>query len=166
MKAFIAFGSNVEDRINYILKAIELLQPCGKILKISTIYESAPWGVSQQPSFLNGVLLLETSFDPIKLLFCLKDVERLAGRRERYRWGPREIDLDIILYENNILFLSFLTIPHPYMTERDFVLVPLLELDPNLQHPITRVPLEDYLKKLKVNLKPFACLYPPVSSGH
>lgn len=156
MKAYISFGSNYGDRINNIIKALDLLAQHGQIVKISTVYESLPWGVTNQPNFLNGVLQLETKLNPIELLKVLKEIEKAVGRKERYRWGPREIDLDILLYENYIIMLSFLKIPHPYIEERDFVVIPLLEIADNLVHPLTKKPIT--FKGQKINLKPFACL--------
>ncbi|MEJ5338513.1 MAG: 2-amino-4-hydroxy-6-hydroxymethyldihydropteridine diphosphokinase [Aquificaceae bacterium] len=157
---YIAFGSNVEDRLSYILKALELLKDYGSILKVSTLYISKPWGKTDQPEFINGVLEFETKLEPIGLLKVLKEIEQKTGRKPRERWGPREIDLDILLYENHILMLSFLRVPHLYLTERDFFLFPLLELNPNLLHPLRRDRLQTYAEKLENNLKPFACLLP------
>lgn len=157
---YIAFGSNVEDRVNYIIKALELLKGYGSIKKVSTLYLSQPWGKTNQPVFINGVLEFETELNPIRLLGVLKDIERQAGRKPRERWGPREVDLDILLYENHILMLSFLRIPHLYLTERNFFLFPLLELNPNLIHPVSKVKLQEYASRLENNLTPFACLLP------
>ena len=156
MKAYIAFGSNWGDRLGNILKAVELLKDVGYVEKVSTVYESLAWGVENQPPFLNGVLELKTDLDPIGLLKHLKDIEFKVGRKKRERWGPREIDLDIVLYEDYIVMLSFLRIPHPYLEERDFVLVPLSELEKTLVHPITKKPLT--FKGKPTNLKPFACI--------
>ncbi len=158
---YIAFGSNKGNRLEYILKALELLKELGVIKKVSTVYESEPWGVLKQEKFLNGVIEFSTKLEPIKLLFELKRIEELVGRQKGERWGPREVDLDIVLYENYIIMLSFLRIPHPYMTERDFVLFPLLELNPDIVHPITKVKLREYAKNLPNRLTPYACLLPP-----
>jgi len=99
-----------------------------------------------------------TDLEPIGLLEVLKEIEEKAGRKPRERWGPREIDLDILLYENHIIMLSFLHIPHIYLTERDFFLFPLLELNPDIVHPISKIKLKDYAEKVKNSLLPFACL--------
>ncbi len=151
-------GSNVGDRLSYMLKALELLKSLGEVLRVSTIYESKAWGVVNQRDFLNCVVKFKTELEPVELLRRLKEIEKLVGRKERERWGPREIDIDILLYEKDILMLSFLVVPHPYLTRRDFVLVPLLELEPQLEHPLYKRPLSEYLKSLDVSLKPFACL--------
>lgn len=155
---YIAFGSNWGDRLEYILKAFEFLKEYGSIKKVSTLYISQPWGKIDQPEFLNGVLEFYTDLEPIGLLEVLKEIEEKAGRKPRERWGPREIDLDILLYENHIIMLSFLHIPHIYLTERDFFLFPLLELNPDIVHPISKIKLKDYAEKVKNSLLPFACL--------
>ncbi len=155
---YIAFGSNWGDRLGYILRAFEFLKEYGSIKKASTLYISQPWGKTDQPEFLNGVLEFHTDLKPIELLKVLKEIEQRTGRKPRERWGPREIDLDILLYENHIIMLSFLHIPHMYLTERDFFLYPLLELNTELTHPISKVKLRDYTEKVKNNLLPFACL--------
>lgn len=157
---YIAFGSNVGDRLFYILKALDMLKFYGIIRKVSTLYVSQPWGKVNQPEFINGVLEYETELNPVSLLKVLKEIEKITGRKPRDRWGPREIDLDILLYENHILMLSFLRIPHLYLTERDFFLFPLLELNPKLTHPLWGVPLETFASRLENRLKPFACLLP------
>ncbi|MCS6957622.1 MAG: 2-amino-4-hydroxy-6-hydroxymethyldihydropteridine diphosphokinase [Aquificaceae bacterium] len=157
---YIAFGSNVGDRLSYILKAFELLKNFGQIRKVSTLYVSQAWGRTNQPDFINGVFEFATDFEPIRLLKALKNIESTCGRKPRERWGPREIDLDILLYEDHILMLSFLRIPHLYLTQRDFFLFPLLEICPEAVHPISGQPLKTYMKSLENNLKPFACLLP------
>jgi 2-amino-4-hydroxy-6-hydroxymethyldihydropteridine pyrophosphokinase len=158
-------GSNVGDRLNYILKALDHIENYGKILKCSTVYESQPWGVKDQPSFLNSVVMVETNLRPVELLHRVKKSEILLGRKNRGRWGPREIDIDILLYEDHIIMLSFLKIPHPHLLERDFVLIPLLEIAPHLIHPLYKTPLSQYVNKIEISLKPFACLYGIDSKG-
>jgi 2-amino-4-hydroxy-6-hydroxymethyldihydropteridine diphosphokinase len=155
---YISFGSNFGDRLGNILKALNLLAQVGELEAVSTVYESPPWGVADQPNFLNGVIKLSTHLNPIALLKALKHIERCVGRVERYRWGPREIDLDILLYEQQVIMLSFLRIPHKHLLQRDFVLFPLLELDENLLYPITKEPLKLFAKDVKNQLKPFACI--------
>lgn len=157
---YIGFGSNVGDRLGHILRAIESMKDYGEIKNISTVYESQPWGFKNQSSFLNGVVEFETWLNPIDLLKALKSTEQSLGRKPRERWGPREIDLDILLYENHIIMLSFLKIPHPYLTERDFVLFPLLEVAPELTHPISGKKLEEHAQNLQNRLVPYACILP------
>jgi len=159
-RTFLGLGSNVGDRLLNILKAIDLLKEFIRVEKVSTIYESEPWGVEDQPPFLNCVLLGETSLTPSELLKEIKRVEREVGRKERFRWGPREIDIDILLYEEEVVELPDLEIPHPYIRERDFVLVPLLEIDPDLKDPLSGEVYARFLENLKTELKPFCSILP------
>ncbi len=156
-KVFLSLGSNVGNRIGNILKAIDLLRGLGEIRKVSTVYESEPWGVSDQPPFLNCVVLMETSLLPEELLGELKKIERIVGRKERFRWGPREIDIDILLYDDEVVELPNLSIPHPHMTDRDFVLYPLLELE-EVRDPRTGRPFRDSLRNLSLSLRPFCSI--------
>lgn len=155
---YLAFGSNVGDRLSHIFRAIDLLSLHGRVRRISKVYLSEPWGNRDQPEFLNGVLEFETHLEPISLLITLKEVEQKAGRKPRERWGPREVDLDILLYEDHIIMLSFLKIPHLYLLERDFFLFPLLELSPELTHPLYKKRLSEYALRIENTLRPFACL--------
>lgn len=157
---YVAFGSNVGDSVFYITKVLELLKDYGRIKRVSTLYVSKPWGKTDQPDFINGVLEFETRLDPIALLVALKELEQRVGRKPRERWGPREIDLDILLYGNYVVMMSFLKIPHPHLTDRDFFLFPLLELNPALIHPLYGTGLKEYARKLENRLSPFACLLP------
>ena len=136
--AYIGFGSNIGDRRSYIQKAITALSVVEEITlqKISSLYKTAPVGYEAQADFLNGAVALETSFSPHLLLHTLKDIETAVGRKHRARWGPREIDLDILIYEDICLQTADLTIPHPEMHLRRFVLVPLVEIAPALMHPV------------------------------
>jgi len=110
--------------------------------------ETEPWGPVQQPAFLNAIAEVKTCLLPHPLLRCLKDWERQLGRNpEVERWGPRVIDLDILLYENVVIETPELTIPHPHLTDRPFVLQQLAELDPGLVHPQKRVLLTDFIRQ-------------------
>lgn len=155
-RVFLGLGSNVGDRLSFILRALEELERVGEVVKVSTVYESEPWGVLDQEPFLNCVLELRTHLDPFTLLERLKRIEKEVGRKPRFRWGPREIDVDILLYEGEVVESPTLRIPHPFIKERDFVLIPLLEIDPTLRDPKTGVPYRE--KKLEGRLKPFCCL--------
>jgi 2-amino-4-hydroxy-6-hydroxymethyldihydropteridine diphosphokinase len=157
-RIYLSLGTNLGDRVGYILKALDALGSLGTVLSVSTLYESEPWGYRDQPPFLNCVLSFTTDLGPRDLLRELKTLERKLGRRKRFRWGPREIDIDIILYGDTILKDPELQIPHPRLKERDFVLVPLLELDPEVRDPITGRPYREFLKGLSVNLRPFCSL--------
>ncbi len=155
-RILLGLGSNVGDRISYILKAIDELERIGELGRISTVYESEPWGVVDQDPFLNCVLELFTGLDPFTLLKRLKEIEKRVGRKERFRWGPREIDIDILLYEEEVVDTPELRIPHPFIKERDFVLIPMLELDPNLKDPLSGEPYRKV--RLSNGLRPFCCI--------
>jgi 2-amino-4-hydroxy-6-hydroxymethyldihydropteridine diphosphokinase len=133
---YIALGSNLGDRAANLAKAREMLGNDIRVLKCSSIYQTAPWGYSEQDDFYNQVLEGETELTPMRLLGRLKRVERGMGRKKTFRNGPRVIDLDILFYDGVILETRRLAIPHPGMHERAFVLVPLAEINPGLIHPV------------------------------
>jgi 2-amino-4-hydroxy-6-hydroxymethyldihydropteridine diphosphokinase len=119
------------------LRAVEILEKRGiKVQKQSSLYETEPWGVTDQPRFINMVVKIETTLKPNGLLRLLKDIEREIGRQESFHWGPRIIDLDILLFDSIVLNEENLQIPHPYLHEREFVLRPLNEIAPDVVHPV------------------------------
>ncbi len=128
---YIGLGSNLGDREALLNRAVDLLSRKIQILAVSSIYESDPLGFTQQPPFLNAVAKADTSLSPRELLDFTQSVERELGRKRIQLWGPRTVDLDILLYDS-----LDLTIPHPRLHERAFVLVTLGEIDPLLQHPV------------------------------
>ncbi len=136
-RAYVGLGANLGDRDATIRRALELLaaDPHIDVTAVSTLRETDPVGVEDQPRFLNGVARLDTSLGPHDLLARLLDVERSLGRVRRERWGPRTIDLDLLLYDDLVLDEPGLTVPHPRLHERLFVLEPLEELDPALVVP-------------------------------
>ncbi len=143
---YIGIGSNLGNREENCLKAIRLLEERGiKVLKRSSLYETEPWGVKEQPMFINMVVEAETEYTPSELLGVLKSIERSMGRTETKRWGPRLIDLDILFYNNLILDTPELKIPHPRIQERLFVLKPLTEIAPQLEHPVLKKKIKDLL---------------------
>jgi len=144
----IALGSNLGDRPGNLARAAELMSELVEISAASSIYETPPWGVVDQPRFLNQVIKGNTSLAPMNLLYELKAIERLMGRRETVRYGPRIIDLDILLYGDRVINYNRLQVPHPRMLERAFVLVPLAEISPGLVIPGRNWPLEEYLKNM------------------
>jgi 2-amino-4-hydroxy-6-hydroxymethyldihydropteridine diphosphokinase len=142
----LSLGSNVGNRLENIRKAVELLDngTC-KITARSEVYETPPWGVESQPRFLNACVLLETGLSPHALLAETQTVEREVGRVERERWGPREIDIDILTYGNAALSDEKLTIPHPRLGERAFVLVPLSDISRDFVHPSDGTSIDAFL---------------------
>lgn len=136
-KVFLALGSNVGNREQYIQSAIELLQEYLSDVTVAKFYETRPVGYIHQRNFLNTSLSGYTDFSPKQLLELVKQLEKKIGRVKRFRWGPREIDIDILFYDNLVYKDQNLEIPHPRLHERDFVLQPLLDLDPTLIHPVS-----------------------------
>ena len=139
MIAYVGLGSNLGDRGATLLAALEALRnsPAVEVVAVSTFRETDPVGVVDQPRFVNAVAALETSLAPRELLVRLLQVERELGRdraREE-RWGPRTVDLDLLLYGDDVIDEPGLTVPHPRLAERAFVVVPLLELAPDLTLP-------------------------------
>lgn len=135
---YISAGSNQGNRGEYLRMAAQLLSPAVKILRTSDLYLTEPWGYKPQPSFYNLVWEAETALDPDSLLKHFKDIERRIGRVKTLRYGPRVIDLDILLYDDKVYQSQYLTIPHSMMRERRFVLQPLCDLIPMEQDPVTK----------------------------
>ena len=144
----IALGSNLGDRAANLARATDLMDEVIQISAASSIYETPPWGVIDQPRFLNQVIKGCTTLAPINLLYELKAIERLMGRRETVRYGPRIIDLDILLYGHRVIQYNRLQVPHPRMLERAFVLVPLAEVSPGLVIPGSGQAVETLLKQI------------------
>ncbi|SES40991.1 2-amino-4-hydroxy-6-hydroxymethyldihydropteridine diphosphokinase [Salipaludibacillus aurantiacus] len=146
---YIALGSNQGERDNYLAEAVQQLSenPEVEMLKVSSIYETAPVGVKDQPSFLNMAVKIATSMPPLQLLDLTQEIEQAGGRKRKEKWGPRTIDLDILLYNNENIELETLQIPHPRMFERGFVLIPLQEIEPYLRFGNGRT-IDDYTGQL------------------
>lgn len=134
--AYLLLGGNMGHRINNIKTAIKKIeQLAGKITRQSSIYETAAWGNTKQPDFLNQVLVVETKHTAEKLMQCLLLIEEKMGRIRNKKNDPRVIDIDILFFNKDIIEVRHLIIPHPQLQNRMFVLVPLNELSPNLKHP-------------------------------
>jgi len=147
--AYIGIGSNLGKRQENCLRAIELIEKKGILVKKrSSLYETEPWGVKDQPLFINMSIEVVTDFKPLEFLHVLKDIERETGRKESGRWGPRVIDLDILLFDDIVMEEDGLTIPHPLLHERDFVLRPLHEIAPNATHPVFKMTIHELLHRL------------------
>jgi 2-amino-4-hydroxy-6-hydroxymethyldihydropteridine diphosphokinase len=136
-EAYIGFGSNLGNRLNNCRNAIGALGalPFCNLLKTSSFYETSPVGLVEQPAFINGVVLLETAEDAHWLLGQMLDIENTFGRIRTLKWGPRSIDLDLLFFDDQIINTPELSVPHPLLHERRFVLEPLNEVAPNFRHP-------------------------------
>lgn len=135
--AYVALGSNLGDKEANLQKAVQLLVEHGvEVVKTSALLCTEPYGVTDQPQFLNAVCCVRTDLEPEELLHLLLAIEQEMGRVRLRHWGERNIDLDLLLYENQILTTDDLKLPHPDMQNRDFVLLPLAEIAPALVHPV------------------------------
>jgi 2-amino-4-hydroxy-6-hydroxymethyldihydropteridine diphosphokinase len=132
---YLSLGSNLGERERQLRAALEALRTPLRVQSLSSLYETQPVGVLDQPSFLNLALGGETDVAPLELLGQLKRIEQGVGRRPTFRWGPRVVDIDILLYDELVLDTPELTIPHREMAGRAFVLVPLAEIAPEVRHP-------------------------------
>ena len=150
MKAYIGLGSNLGERESMIRQALEALSilPDTDLVRASSLYDTEPVGDVEQPNFLNAVAQVETDLPARQLLWNLQLIEKRLGRERTRRWGPRVIDLDLLLYGDEIIEEDGLRVPHPELTRRAFVLVPLVELEPLLLHPGTAETMLSHLSKL------------------
>lgn len=151
--AYISIGSNMGNKVENLRKALVLTDSAENIrlTKISSFYETEPWGRQNQPHFLNATAEILTGLSPENLLKTLLNIENIMGRVRKEHWGERIIDIDIIHYEGENIKSENLTLPHPYFSERNFVLIPLFEIEPKLV--INDISIKKYLKKSKDNLK-------------
>lgn len=147
-RSFIGLGSNLDDRLAYINKGIELLESGNKcsIRNVSSIYETKPYGYIEQNNFLNCVTEISTSLSLQELLNLTKNIEAQIGRIKREKWGPREVDLDILFYNDLIYSDEKITVPHRDVLNRDFVLIPLCEIAPDFIHPVEKRKICDLSK--------------------
>jgi 2-amino-4-hydroxy-6-hydroxymethyldihydropteridine diphosphokinase len=144
-QVFLGLGSNLGDRSGHIARALAELETEGRFTGVSSVYETEPVGFTDQPSFLNVVARLETTRSAEALFQRIRAVEAGAGRVRTFRNAPRTLDVDILLYGDSRLHTDVLTIPHPRMRDRPFVLVPLLEIDPDLVEPGSGTPYRELL---------------------
>ncbi len=145
--AYLLTGGNMGDRLSFLTRARKGIEKnCGRIIESSSIYETAAWGKEDQEAFLNQVIHIETRLEPLELLAAVLKVEEELGRKREARYGPRFIDIDIIFYNEEVIDLPGLKVPHPQMQNRRFVLVPLAELAADKIHPIYHKSIQDLLK--------------------
>jgi 2-amino-4-hydroxy-6-hydroxymethyldihydropteridine diphosphokinase len=159
MKAYIGIGSNLGEREQHVRAALDALAalPDTTLTRASSLYDTEPVGGPEQPDFLNAVAELDTNLTPRQVFWNLMRIERQLGRVRTVRWGPRTIDLDLLLAGDAVIDEPDLQVPHPELTRRSFVLVPLVELDPLLRHPVTGETLLQILSRLETR--------PPVKRG-
>ena len=148
--AYIGFGSNIDDRLHYITQGLRLLLEADHVslIQVSSFYETEPVGYEEQDWFLNSVVAVETDLPVHELLALLKEIERHVGRQHRMRWRPREVDLDLLIYDQCCINTPDLTVPHPEMHRRSFVLVPFAEIAPDVLHPIFQQNIRTLLSNL------------------
>ena len=144
-KVYLGLGSNVGDREQQLNEALRLLdaQPGIQVTQVSSLFETAPVGYVDQPDFLNLCAEIETHLTPQEVLDCGLKIEQQLHRVRKERWGPRTLDIDILLYGNEIIENQALSVPHPRMAERAFVLVPLQEIAPEVIHPLKQTKIKD-----------------------
>ncbi|OAQ42157.1 hypothetical protein A5893_03310 [Pedobacter psychrophilus] len=136
-KVYLLLGGNLDNRENNISLALNHLEKeIGNIIQKSSIFETKAWGLHEQPDFLNIAVIINTNLEPLELLKKTQKIENLLGRRREEKWGARTMDIDILFYDDRIIHTKELTLPHPLIAERMFVLIPLNEISPNLMHPV------------------------------
>jgi 2-amino-4-hydroxy-6-hydroxymethyldihydropteridine diphosphokinase len=150
---YLLLGSNLGDRDQNLARSRELiLDRCGELTGSSSIYESAPWGDENQPSFFNQIIRIETTLDPMALLHSILQIELDLGRKRFRRWGERLIDIDILYYGNLVLNTDQLTLPHPEIPNRRFALLPMTELESDFVHPTLNLDQNKLLEICKDSL--------------
>jgi 2-amino-4-hydroxy-6-hydroxymethyldihydropteridine diphosphokinase len=149
--AYIGIGSNIGNKLHQCETAIfEILKvDCHALLAKSSFFKTQPIGYTSQDWFVNGVIKIETDLEAPELLRTLKDIESQLGRTETFRWGPRTIDLDILFFDDAEIYTEELQIPHPLIQDRQFVLIPLAEIDRNLVHPVLKKTVQELLNNFK-----------------
>ncbi|CAD2071967.1 2-amino-4-hydroxy-6-hydroxymethyldihydropteridine diphosphokinase [Phocicoccus pinnipedialis] len=149
--AYLGLGTNIGERYKNLRNAIELLaeNPDVTVRKESQIYETAPYGMTDQPDFLNMVIEVETNLSPTNLLYFGLEIEEKLGRVRKEVWGPRIIDVDVLIYEDLELNIDDLTVPHIEMHKREFVLEPFNEIAPKVMHPTFKKTIQELYKDLK-----------------
>ena len=142
----LGLGGNMGNRTQHLaLAMVQIIQQIGPITRVSSVYETAAWGNEDQPAFLNMAVCISTPFTPLQTLERCLRIEKQMGRHRTMKWGPRIIDIDILLYNNQIIRDKNLSVPHPMMHERRFVLAPIAEIIPQKKHPILKKTFKELL---------------------
>ena len=149
---YLALGSNLGTREMHLQSAVAHLPPEVQVTAQSPVYQTKPWGYTKQPQFLNQVIEGKTALRPLQLLDHIKGIEKRMGRKPSFRYGPRIIDIDIILYNDLVFQSPSLEIPHPRMEDRDFVLVPLADIAPQVKHPVSGKTIHSLAKRWAKNI--------------
>lgn len=156
-KAYLLLGGNEGNRYKWLDKGLTLIEEkCGNISLQSPMYETAAWGLEEQPAFLNMAVCVETTFRPLQLLKQVQEIEAELGRQRTVKWGQRTLDIDILFYNDEVIDLPELKVPHPFLQERRFALVPLNDIAAEKVHPVYKKNIADLLSecpdKLEVKL--------------
>ena len=149
--SYLMLGGNVGDRLDYLRRCVDLLRrDVGRVVAMSAVYESEPWGFDDPCWFLNQVVGIETNLTPLALLECIQQIEETLGRARTHNgYQARTMDIDILLYGNQIVNMPGLVIPHPRMTDRMFVLQPMADLEPELVHPVLHLSMKRLREKCR-----------------
>jgi len=147
-RAYLGLGSNLGDRHGNLIEAIDRLRARARLVDLSAVYETEPWGVADQPRFLNSACAIQTDLSPRDLLVLLKAIEADMGRQPTVRYGPRLIDIDLLLYGGAVVETPDVSVPHPRMAERAFVLAPLCEIAPDAVHPVLGESVRELLRRV------------------
>lgn len=145
---YVGIGSNLGDREEQVLRSVHEMRAFARVRKISTLRETQPVGVGEQPAFMNAVVELDTEYSPQEVMEELLRIESEMGRERNEKGAPREIDLDLLAYDSEVVSENGLVVPHPRMQERRFVLEPLAELNPEWVHPVSNQTAQELLDKL------------------
>lgn len=151
---YLLLGSNEGDRVDWLNQAIEQLQEtCGRITQQSALYETAAWGIEDQPNFLNMALCISTTLAPTALLKNINIIESNLGRQRTLKWGQRTLDIDILFFNDDIINLPELIVPHPHLEKRRFALIPLNEIATALVHPVSNKTISQLLEECEDTLE-------------
>jgi 2-amino-4-hydroxy-6-hydroxymethyldihydropteridine diphosphokinase len=149
INVFLLLGSNIGERESFLTKAIELIeQQVAPVVIKSAIYQTQAWGKTDEPDYLNQVIMLQTEKPAHDLLYAILDIEQQLGRKRLVKWGSRVIDIDILFYGDQVINEQRLTVPHPELHKRRFTLEPLAEIDPQFVHPVLELTIEELKNKL------------------